>query len=67
MKKRSFLTCLLVMVFTALMGIYTLSAHGNALTPLAPSKIDVFPEGAFLYFEVPPGETKCYPSSINRS
>ena len=42
MKKRSFLTCLLVMVFTALMGIYTLSAQGNALTPLAPSKIDVF-------------------------
>lgn len=66
MKKRSSLTCLLVMVFTALMGIYTLSAHGNALTPLAPSKIDVFPEGAFLYFEVPPGETNVIlPPSID--
>lgn len=56
MTKRRVILQLTMIMLLAFMGGWIYAAYGNEQSPTSPVKVDVFPEGAYLYFEVPAGE-----------
>lgn len=57
MTKRRVILQLMIIMLLALTGRCIYAAYGNEQSPASPVKVEVFPEGAYLYFEVPSGKT----------